>query len=71
MPTEARRKKLLELLAAEKRKKARTLELIDNYRRDNLIEFFNKPKGPPDFGMPANPLQAELLDAWDNPSYRV
>jgi len=39
------------------------------YRRNNLLKFFTLPKE--EGGMPANPLQAELLEAWDNPEYKV
>ena len=39
-----------------------------NHREKNKIMFFNKPKPE---GMPANPLQAELLEAWENQAYKV
>jgi len=49
---EQKRKEILaQLLEVETKKK--------QYRQDNRIEFFNTPV------MPANPLQAELLEAWD------
>ena len=69
MITEARRKQIEQKIAELKQKKANTLRLMAQYRQDNLIEFFNKPKE--DHGLPANPLQAELLEAWDNPLYKV
>lgn len=37
------------------------LQKIHIYREANRIEFFTKP----------NPLQAQLLEAWDNPVFRV
>lgn len=36
------------------------------YREGNLLEFFDKPPNPG-----PNPLQAELLEAWLDPIYRV
>ena len=41
----------------------------DAYIEANKIEFFNRPKE--DFGIPANPLQEELLQAWDDDHYKI
>ena len=48
-----------------KRLKHEKLLLIDNYRRENLIEFFTTQS------MPANPLQKELIEAWLEPRNKV
>jgi hypothetical protein len=53
------------------RRQVELMKEMKNYRNKNLLEFFNKPKGPPEMGMPANPLQAELIDAWENQKYKV
>ena len=37
------------------------------FKDNNLIYFFNAP----DSGLRANPPQSELLEAWDNPRYKV
>lgn len=71
MPSAARIKQLEKIIADADRKEAIDLKAMSEYRQANLMEFFNKPKGPPDYGMPANPLQTELLDAWQNPLYKV
>ena len=69
MISEQRRKQLEKQLAEAKKKKAENYRIIQEYRSKNLIEFFTKSKDR--YGMPANPLQQELLEAWDNPQYRV
>ena len=62
MPTEK------ELIAAEEAAfkvfQEKTAEL-EVYEQNNLIEIFNTDK------MPANPLQAELLEAWGERVYKV
>ena len=69
MPSEAKKNKLREQIEAIKRKKIETLQLMTEIRSKNLIKFFNKPKS--EQGIPANPLQAELLEAWNEPQYKV
>ena len=71
MPSEARKKELLKIIEDGEKKVAALYQQLTDYRKANLLEFFNKPKGEPDFGMPANPLQLELLEAWENPIYKV
>ena len=61
MNREAKIKSITASLLEDERWKA-------NYREKNKIEFFTKPKPE---GMPANPLQDELLEAWENPAYKV
>ena len=61
MNREQRIKSIIASLLEDERWKA-------NYREKNKIEFFTKPKPE---GMPANPLQDELLEAWENPAYKV
>lgn len=39
--------------------------LVEAYEKDNLIEIFNTEK------MPANPPQAELLEAWTERKYKI
>lgn len=39
------------------------------YRQENLLEWFTLPKEKG--GIPANPPQARLLEAWKNPQYKV
>ena len=58
-----------ERLKQIKLEKIRLLKQKVEIRQNNLIEFFNKPKA--EDGIPANPLQAELLEAWDDQSYKV
>ena len=42
------------------------------WRDKNRLYFFNRPKEfAGGLGLPANPLQSELLEAWDNPVYKV
>jgi hypothetical protein len=69
MPSTARNKLLKDRKAQLIKKIIEQKRQIKDYRQANLIEFFNKPKE--ERGMPANPLQAELLEAWDNPLYKV
>jgi len=69
MPTEARKKQIEARMTELKQERLKTLQQFNDYRSANLLEFFNKPKD--EYGMPANPLQAELLEAWDNPVYKV
>jgi hypothetical protein len=48
--------------------KLQKLEMLrwnKQYEQDNRIKFFNTPK------LPANPLQAELIEAWDDPEYTI
>jgi len=67
--TPAQRKKIEEELEQIRQKKLHNLSLMEQERRNNLIEFFTLPKD--DYGIPANPLQAELLEAWENQKYKV
>jgi len=69
MPSEARKKQLEARLREIKQNKIKWLQLQRDQRNANLLEFFNRPKE--ELGMPANPLQAELLEAWENPQYKV
>jgi len=69
LPSEARTKKLEARLREIKQKKIGWLQMQRDQRNDNLLEFFNRPKD--EMGMPANPLQAELLEAWENQKYKV
>ena len=69
MPSEARLKQIEDRLKEIKHKKIKYLQLMRDYKQGNLLEFFNRPKEKG--GMPANPLQAELLEAWENPKYKV
>ena len=69
MPSAARNKQIDARRLELKQKLLSAKRLERDYRRDNLIEFFNRPKE--EGGMPANPLQAELLEAWDNSRYEV
>jgi len=48
-----------------KREYHEELVRFNNYKHDNLIEFFNTK------AMPANPLQKELLEAWMEPRNKV
>ena len=41
----------------------------EEYRANNKLEFFNTPKE--EGGIPANPLQEELIQAWEDPYYKV
>ena len=49
--------KLKELVSKE----AALLDKMVEYKKINLLEFFDRP----------NPMQAKLLEAWDNPMYKV
>jgi hypothetical protein len=69
LPSEARLKQLEARLREIKQKKIKLLQMQRDYKRGNLLEFFNLPKE--EGGMPANPLQAELLEAFENPQYKV
>jgi len=69
LPSAARLKHLNARELEIKQKLLYKKRLERDYRQNNLIEFFNRPKE--EGGMPANPLQAELLEAWDNPRYKV
>lgn len=44
-------------------------ERLVKYRQENLIEYFTLPKDQG--GIPANPPQAKLLEAFKNPQYKV
>ena len=57
-PTKA---ELLKRLKKIEAKENAVLTQMVSYRTDNLIEFFDRP----------NPLQAKLLKAWEDPSYKV
>ena len=69
MPSEARNKQIEARKFYLKKKKIKYLQMQRDYKQGNLMEFFNKPKD--EGGMPANPLQAELLEAWENTLYKV
>jgi hypothetical protein len=58
-----KQQKIIEL----KNKKLAVLREMKKYREDNKIEFFNRPGFP----MKANPRQQEILDAWEDPFYKV
>lgn len=58
-----KQQKIIEL----KNKKVALLRDMKQYREDNKIEFFNRPGFP----MRANPRQQEILDAWEDPFYKV
>ena len=66
---EAIKERLKEL----KRKKLELLKQQAAYQQDNLIEFFNNPERPLMDGrlLVPNPKQAQLLEAFKNPRYRV
>ncbi len=51
----------IDLLKKIKLEKIRLLKLKTKYMKDNKIFFFNTP----------NPLQAQILDAWDNDLYKT
>jgi len=61
--------KLRKQLESIKRKKVAQLKEMGDYREANLIEFFDKEKSNGLLG--PNPIQAELLEAWLDPSLRV
>jgi len=69
MLSEKRRAELIEKRKELKRRKRDISVAKRDYRNANLIKFFNKPKE--EYGLPANPLQSELLEAWDNLMYKV
>jgi hypothetical protein len=69
MPSAGRNKLLNDRKAQLLQKIIEQKRQIKDYRQNNLMEFFTKPKD--EMGIPANPLQAELLEAWDNPRYKV
>lgn len=69
MPSEARKKQIEQRIREIKQEKIKLLQQARDYKQGNLLEFFNRPKE--DGGMPANPLQSELLEAWENPGYKV
>jgi len=52
-------------LAEIEAKELEILEKTVRYEQENKIEFFNTPK------LPANPLQEELLNAWEDPFYKI
>lgn len=51
------------------RKKRESEKGFEKYKEENKIEFFNRPLS--DNGIPANPLQEELIQAWEDPFYKV
>jgi len=67
--SEQQLKKAQERLKEIKRQKIELLSQFRDYRKDNLIEFFNKPRE--EHGLPANRKQALLLEAWNNPHKKV
>ena len=69
MPSAARKKQVEARLREIKQEKIKLFQMQRDYKNSNLLEFFNRPKE--EGGMPANPLQAELLEAWENPMYKV
>lgn len=69
MGSEEQKQKLRDKINELKQTKLQMLSQVNDYRNKNLLEFFNKPKE--EMGIPANPLQSELLEAWDNPLYKV
>jgi hypothetical protein len=69
MPSAGRNKLLNDRKAQLLQKIIEQKRQIKDYRQNNLMEFFTKPKD--EMGIPANPLQAELLEAWENPRFKV
>ena len=58
-----------ESIVSSRERENEKLRKLDDYKAKNKIEFFNIPKE--DGGIPANPLQDELINAWQDPFYKI
>ena len=58
-----------DILLKKQEKKDELAKKLETYKLSNKIEYFNVPRE--NGGIPANPLQEELLQAWEDPYYKI